>query len=117
MANSKKTNQQIADTAFDKNKDLNEVFVTSDGYPFATKNAANLHKNTSGKKGIKIFYFTRKEDEQKEIESPKVVKLDKLNKADLIKVAEAKGIRPDENATKAQIIEQIEALEKTKTTV
>jgi hypothetical protein len=111
----KKTNQEIADAAFDKNKDLNEVFVTSDGYPFATENAANLHKDTSGKKGIKVFPFTKKEDEQKEIKSPKVVKLDKLNKADLIKVAEAKGIRPDENATKAKIIEQIEAIDKSKT--
>jgi hypothetical protein len=104
----KKTNQQIADESFDKNKDLNEVYVSSDGYPFATENAANLHKNTSGKKGLKVFPFARKEAVTKSAKAPAPVKLDKLNKADLIKVAESKGIRLEENATKAQIIEQIE---------
>jgi hypothetical protein len=103
----KKTNQEIADAAFDTNKDLNELFV-ADGFVFSTENAANLHKHSSGKKGIKIFPFTRKETVLKAVVEPKPVKLDKLNKAALIKVAESKGIRPEENATKAQIIEQIE---------
>lgn len=111
----KKTNQQIADAAFEKNKDLDKIFV-ADGFAFATENAANLHKHSSGKKGIKVFPFTRKEEAvtatKKNID--KVVKLDKLNKPDLIIIAESKGIRPEENATKAQIIEQIEVVEKTK---
>jgi hypothetical protein len=104
----KKTNQQIADESFDKNKDLNEVYVSSDGYPFATENAANLHKNTSGKKGLKVFPFARKEAVTKSATEPATVKLDKLKLAQLIKLAESKGIRPEERATKAQLIEQIE---------
>lgn len=112
----KQTNQQIADEAFKKNKDLNEVFVTSDGYPFFTKNAADLHKNTSGKKDLKVYPFSRKEQTttEKVENTEKVVKLDKLNKANLIKVAVKKGIRPDDSATKADIIKAIEDLDKTK---
>jgi hypothetical protein len=109
----KKTNQEIADAAFDKNKDLDKVFI-ADGFAFSTENAANLHKHSSGKKGIKVCPFTRKEATEQQQNENKPVKLDKLNKADLIKVAESKGIRPDDNATKAQIIEQIEEVEKNK---
>lgn len=114
----KQTNQQIADEAFEKNKDLDKVFVTSDGYPFASENAANLHKNTSGKKGLKVFPFSRKEaiKTEKVATTEKVVKLDKLNKANLIKVAISKGIRPEDSATKADIIKAIEDLEQTNIT-
>ena len=110
------SNQEIADKAFSKNKELNEVFVTSDGYPFATENAANLHKNTSGKKGLKVVSFNRKEaaqdDQKNKTKNP--VKLDRLKLDELRKLAESKGIRPEDNATKAEIIPGLEALEKTK---
>lgn len=110
----KQSNQEIANGVFKKNPDAKEVFITSDGLAFLTKNSAELHANTNPtKKKLKVFSFEQKEETTTTKEN-KVVKLEKLNKADLIKVAESKGIRPDENATKAQIIEAIETLEKTK---
>jgi hypothetical protein len=110
----KKTNQQIADAAFDKNKDLDKLYI-ADGFAFSTENAANLHKHSSGKKGIKVFPFTRKEVPVKVATETKPVKLEKLKLAELVKVAESKGIRPEEKATKAELIEQIEAIDKSKT--
>lgn len=111
----KQTNQQIADSIFEKNPEADKAFVSSDGYGFLTENAANLHKNTSGKKDLKVYPFTRKEETKtdKVENTDKVVKLDKLNKANLIKVAISKGIRPDDSATKADILKAIEDLEKT----
>jgi hypothetical protein len=103
----KKTNQEIAAETFASNKSLKEVFVSSDGYPFVSENAANLHKDTSGKKGITVEKFT-KSASTKPATEPTPVKLDKLKLSQLIKVAESKGIRPEERATKAQLIEQIE---------
>jgi PHP family Zn ribbon phosphoesterase len=110
----KLTNQQIADQAFAQNKDLDKVFV-ADGYSFSTENAANLHKNTCGKNRIKVVPFTRLEESKssKNEKPAKPVKLDRLTLAELTQVAISKGIRAEENATKAQVIEQIEALETT----
>lgn len=112
----KKTNQEIADEFFAKHKNVEKVLVSSDGYAFVTENSANLHKDTSGKKGITISTFLRNEKgaEPKTPEAPKKVKLDKLKKAELVKVAESKGIRPDENATNAEIIKAIEAVDNAK---
>lgn len=114
----KQSNQEIANEVFKNNKDLQKVFVCGK-FPFSTENAANLHKNTSGKKDLKVFPFTRTEgpgNDDTGNTDEKPVKLDRLNKADLIKVAESKGIRPDENDTKAVIIKQIEDLEQSKIT-
>jgi len=49
----------IAKTFFDKNKDVEKVYITSDGFVFINKNAADLHANTSDKKlSVKKFENT-----------------------------------------------------------
>ncbi|MCI2229581.1 hypothetical protein MC378_10415 [Polaribacter sp. MSW13] len=115
----KKTSQQIANEAFQNSKDLDKVFVTSDGYPFATENAANLHKNTSGKKALKIYPFTRPEMVSKpatnKVTDAKPVKLDKLKLDELRAVATKEGIRFEDKATKAQLIADIEKVRTEKT--
>jgi hypothetical protein len=108
----KLTNQEIADQVFEKSPKVDKVFVCG-GYTFLNQNSAELYKNTSGKKDLKVFSFDRKEPTVK-VEAaaePKPVKLDKLNKADLIAAAELKGIRPEETNTKAEIIAMIEAVD------
>jgi len=116
MAN--KSNQEIANEVFKKNNDLQKVFVCGK-FPFATENAANLHKNTSGKKDLKVFPFTRTEgsgNDDTGNTDEKPVKLDRLKLAELQIVAKSKGIRPDENATRADIIKLIEDLDKSQIT-
>lgn len=111
----KNKNQAIADKFFKENPEADQVHIC-DGFEFTKKNSAELHKITSGKKGLKVVSFDRKEntqEDQKE-KSDKPVKLDRLKLDELRKLAESKGIRPEENATKAQIIEQIEVVENSK---
>ena len=59
MANLK----EIANQVFEKNKEAEKVFVTSDGVPFLSQNAATLHATTNpiGKK-LKIKVFTKEAD-------------------------------------------------------
>lgn len=101
-------NEQKAKEIFAKNKEVNKVFITSDGFPFITENAANLHKNRT--KGLTMSSYTRSL-EPKTTKEPTVLSLEKLNKKDLTKVAEARGIRVDESATKANIINVIKIVD------
>ena len=49
----------IAKTFFEKNKDVEKVYITTDGFVFINKNAADLHANTSDKKlSVKKFENT-----------------------------------------------------------
>ena len=104
----KLSNQEIADKVFKENKDANEVFVTSDGYPFTTKNAADLHATTSGKK-LKVFPFTKKEEAKKETKNKETApkKLENLKLDELKAVATKELVRYDDAVTKAQLIEGI----------
>lgn len=110
----KKSNQEIADAVFKKYPDAQKVSVSSDGHGFLSLNAANLHKDTSGKKGITVTTINRTEKVKEVATETQPVKLDKLKLAELIKVAELKGIRPEAKATKKQLIELIETVEKAK---
>ncbi len=107
----KLSNQELADNVFKNNVDAYKVFVCG-VFGFITENAAELHANSSVKK-LKVFEFHRKEDAKKETNTTdqKPVKLDKLNKEDLTKAAELKGIRVDPSLTKKAVIELIEALD------
>jgi hypothetical protein len=107
-------NQEIADQTFKDNKDADKVFVC-DGFPFLTENAANLHKNTSGKKDLKVFPFARAEEstpkkkKKKKVTAPATepVALDKLKLAELQAVATKELIRFEEKATRAELIKLI----------
>ncbi len=83
MANLK----EIAAKQFAKDKDLDKVFITTDGYPFYTENAANLHKNTNSKKEMKVYSFSR------EVEGESTDKsIDKMKKDELIAYAASNKI-------------------------
>jgi hypothetical protein len=103
-------NQAIADKFFKKNPSADKVYIC-DGFEFNTSNAANLHKNTSGKKGLKVVEFERKEAEvdatvnNTSETAPKPLK--KMNLAELKAVATKEEIRFDEKVTKAVLIEEI----------
>lgn len=109
----KKTNQEIAEAYFEKNKEANEIHICG-GFEFKTKNAAELHKNTSTKKGLKVCSFERKEVAEAPTTEPKAKALDKMNKPELQQVAKNLDIRFEENDTKAQLIEQITKVKETK---
>ena len=106
----KNSNQELANQFFKENKEAATVYVC-DGYTFKTKNAAELLGNSAPKKR-KTFEFSRKEETNSvnSNSNKPSLNLDKLNKTDLIKVAESKGIRPDDSNTKAEIIALIEAV-------
>lgn len=111
----KKTNQEISEPIFEKNKDLKEVYITSDGFAFITKNAAQLHAQTSGKKGITVETVLKAGEAKKTPkENKEPIKLKALKLEELKALALQKGLRPDYNATKVEIIKAIEDLEQIK---
>lgn len=103
----KNKNQEIADKFFKENPEADQVHICDD-FEFAKKNAADLHKNTSGKKGLKVVSFDRKEaTETKKATEPEPKSLTKMNLPELQGVAKLEDIRFDEKATKAQLVEAI----------
>ena len=102
--------QKIANSVFKANKDAKEVFITSDGFPFLSKNAADLHKNTNrGKKKLEVIEVKNENFATSKKAAPKKeVKLSKMNLTLLTELATSKGIEVPEKATKAEIITLIE---------
>lgn len=104
--------QQLAADVFKSNPSAKTVFITSDGFPFLTKNAAELHKNTNrGTKKLEVIEvkneaFPSNEGPAAASDKP----LAKMNKAELLEVAVSKGIEAPADATKAEIIKLIEAV-------
>lgn len=111
---SKISNQQIADAYFKRNKDADQVHICG-GFEFKTNNAAQLHLNTSAKKGLKVVSFERKQasgDNKSKAPKP----LNKMNLNELQAVAKLEGVRADENATKTQLVEAINTVRESKET-
>jgi len=111
--------QKTAEGVFKSHPEAKGVFITSDGHAFLSKNSADLHKNTNrGKKKLEVievkndsFAASKKKAPKKD--APKKdapVSLKKMNLTLLTEVATSKGIEVPEKATKAQIIELIEAV-------
>lgn len=92
--------QKKANEIFDSHPEVNEVFVTSDGYTFINENAMNLHINTnpSGKK-LEFVKIERTAFETKP--------LSEMSVKDLKAFAKEQGI---EVATKANKATTLEAL-------
>lgn len=109
MANLK----SIAAQVFDKNPDVDEVYVTSDGYSFLSSNAANLHKNTNKeKKKIKVVSFKR--EETADDSADKAKSFSKMKKDELIAFAQSNGIDISEATNNDERVQAIEdALAKT----
>lgn len=98
--------EKISQDVFKENPKAKKVFITSDGYPFLSENAANLHKNTNrGKKKLEVLEVANNAFATSEL---KEVKLSKMNKTLLTELATSKGIDVPAEATKADIIKLIE---------
>ncbi len=98
--------EKISQDVFKENPKAKKVFITSDGYPFLSENAANLHKNTNrGKKKLEVLEVANNAFATSE---PKEVKLSKMNKTLLTELATSKGIDVPAEAPKADIIKLIE---------
>lgn len=102
--------QKIAQDTFKANPEAKVCFITSDGFPFLSKNAADLHKNTNSKKKklevieVKNDSFATSEEKGKE----KVKPLSKMNLTELNEAAVLLGIEAPEGSTKAEIVKLIE---------
>jgi hypothetical protein len=110
--------QKLAQDTFKSNPDAKECFITSDGYVFLSKNAADLHKNTNPKKKkLTVIPMVneafgasdaKKGDKKQKDQKSKGKKLSAMNKTELLAVAKLKDIRVDEGATNPEIVKLIE---------
>lgn len=110
-------NRTLADKFFKENPEADKCFIC-DGFEFKTKNAAELHKNRSGKKDLKVLEFSREETPEKSKASKTAEKsekpLDKMNKPELQQVAKNLDIRFEESDTKTALIEAITKVKESK---
>lgn len=111
--------KKVAENVFKKRPELDQAFVTSDGFGFASKNAANLHKTTNPKKQkIEIFTVSKegtsdakskKASDDKSDDQDKTLDVSKVNKVQLQEDAKALGIEFTDKTTKAELVELINA--------
>lgn len=99
--------ETIAQEIFKKHPEAKVAFITSDGFAFLHKNAADLHKNTNGKKKLEVIEAPNKDFATTKTEETNI---SKMNKTLLTELAISKGIEVTAEATKAEIIALIEAV-------
>ena len=90
---------------------MDKVYTTSDGNVFLRKNAANLHKTSSGKK--LILSEVERTEKPSEEETKKVKKLSQMNLTQLQAAATQRGIQ-FEKETKKELKAMIEKVDEAK---
>jgi hypothetical protein len=79
----------IAKAFFEQNKNVEKVYITTDGYVFVNKNAVDLHKQTAGKKlSVKTFdntFIATSTEPKKTVEE----RIASINEAETVEAVEA----------------------------
>ena len=109
-----KSNKERAADLFAKNTEKNEVHFTSDNYPFFNKNLAETHAKSLEDKAVETITREQAGEAANASDGNNDVKpFNKMNVAELkAEVAKREGLTVADNATKAQMVDAIQAFDK-----